>query len=440
MSKLRTTTDPVSSSASDPIDRWLDVFVRLLRLSPAESQRIRDELEDHLRARVDDLMLVGHTEPDAVRTAVTELGETAELARQFQSAAKPRRRLTMLAGSAIVSAGLVVGAVLMTQSGTPSAAGMVVAGGQAADQTTEPVFLHDIVSADGEPDVSFRQVVDGIDDVIDEPLIVHYGSIFPDSLVYTNIELLRPSLPVAGLSLEQGLTVVSNAMPGGYSDPLVIQRSDKAYELARRSFFDRRDAVLIEYDVNHLLRPPTAEAIGPQEFSDTVAALIEPTLWGDRARLGIVGTTLLIHAHPRIHDQVADLLARIEDRYEHQRAELRATELQRSETRRQHLLGEIVRFERSAERLEGELRIARQDLFAARKVLFRVESDMRDREPTVEELVEHAAAQDEIETMTDRVQVLETRSGRLRGTISDYMFEVSSLEALIASEGASGPE
>lgn len=59
----------VMSSARDPIDRWLDVFVRLLRVPKADAKRIRDELEDHLRARVDDLMLIVHAEPEAVRVA-----------------------------------------------------------------------------------------------------------------------------------------------------------------------------------------------------------------------------------------------------------------------------------------------------------------------------------------------------------------------------------
>ena len=63
-----TTSDPVASSRRDPISDWLDVFMRLLELKPSESRAVRDELEDHLRSRVDDLIITGASSATSWRT------------------------------------------------------------------------------------------------------------------------------------------------------------------------------------------------------------------------------------------------------------------------------------------------------------------------------------------------------------------------------------
>ncbi len=86
----------------------------MLSLPPSQRTQVRDELEDHLRSRVDDLLITGQTEARAIRTAIAELGETAQLARHISSANRtPRsfRRFAMnatffvLAGS-ILTAGV----------------------------------------------------------------------------------------------------------------------------------------------------------------------------------------------------------------------------------------------------------------------------------------------------------------------------------------------
>jgi hypothetical protein len=86
----------VASSKRDPVADWLGVFVPMLGLPAKGAAELRDELEDHLRARVDDLMITGSSEAEATRRAVAELGKTAELARTFRSArSEPRRRRLM---------------------------------------------------------------------------------------------------------------------------------------------------------------------------------------------------------------------------------------------------------------------------------------------------------------------------------------------------------
>ncbi|MEL6798149.1 MAG: permease prefix domain 1-containing protein, partial [Planctomycetota bacterium] len=182
--------DPITSSARDPIDRWLDVFVRLLRVPKQDAQRIRDELEDHLRARVDDLMVTGQSEPEAVRLAVAELGETAELARQFQTAAKPHRRRTMLAASTLVSAGLMVSAVMLTQQAVPPSTVQNAGASEESPRDAAAVqsetkrvdldtilFAEDLVARQGEELVRLEDAIALIRATAPQDVIVNYAGI-----------------------------------------------------------------------------------------------------------------------------------------------------------------------------------------------------------------------------------------------------------------------
>lgn len=106
----RTAPADVEPSRRDAVEDWLTLFVRMLGLPASETEAVRDELEDHLRSRVDDLLIVGLTEPEAVRRAVSELGETATLAQGFRNARRRPRKWRMMmhvtlfavAGSALV--------------------------------------------------------------------------------------------------------------------------------------------------------------------------------------------------------------------------------------------------------------------------------------------------------------------------------------------------
>ena len=118
--------DSIEPSRRDAVSDWLDLFVRLLGLPASEATQVRDELEDHLRSRVDDLLITGVSEPEAVRQAVAELGETASLAQGFKQARRnPRRRLAMHAALFIVAgSALVLSSAVVFQQGTklPTAA------------------------------------------------------------------------------------------------------------------------------------------------------------------------------------------------------------------------------------------------------------------------------------------------------------------------------
>lgn len=433
--------DRVTPSASDPIDRWLDVFIRLLRLPKADAQRIRDELEDHLRARVDDLMLTGSAEPEAVRIAVAELGETAELARQFQSASKPPRRLTMLAGSAIVSAGLITGAMLLTQSAPPPAsapAALASAAGQAeAAEAAPPVFESELVAQSGTDYITIADAVHAISTLLEARVIPHYRPMLAEfGGIDADTEITPPS--IKGLTLDQGLDQLSAALELPANDPLVMYPAGESFEIATQSFFDERDAVLIEYDVSGLLTPPQSPAIDPYEFQNTVQSLIEPELWGTRARLGMVSTTMIVNAHPRVHAQVADLLARIETRYGELRAAKQQERRNELETQLVQLVSEIDGYNRRITELTKQLEKASEDRRAARERIYHLdlEANATADEKVVPIQLDRAEAEDELRSTEARISELSTRRNNMEHSLAITKGQIDALQAQLAPLGS----
>ncbi len=103
-------------TSRDAIESWLDVLVSMLNLPPSQRTQVRDELEDHLRSRVDDLLIMGKTEPEAIQTAIHELGETAELAKLISNASRTQttfRRFAMNATFFVLAGSVLTASVSM---------------------------------------------------------------------------------------------------------------------------------------------------------------------------------------------------------------------------------------------------------------------------------------------------------------------------------------
>src|SRR6266446_7021158 len=71
---------------------YLSLLSRFLRLRPAQRDEIADELRDHLEARLDELAARGLSRAEAIRAALDEFGDAAELANHFTRAARTRKR------------------------------------------------------------------------------------------------------------------------------------------------------------------------------------------------------------------------------------------------------------------------------------------------------------------------------------------------------------
>ncbi|MEL7484484.1 MAG: permease prefix domain 1-containing protein [Planctomycetota bacterium] len=364
MTETREKTDPIASSARDPIDRWLDVFVRLLRVPKQDAQRIRDELEDHLRARVDDLMVTGQSEPEAVRLAVAELGETAELARSFAAArTSPRRRLLMQT-TVLAAAGIAIvtgSTALLSVQGVPSSSQPAIAqadaerSAEAQDAVpAEPVFPRDLRAAGGDAGdwITIGMAVELIEEVVGKPIMANYPSIFAHA-GGPNVVMSVDHLRLKGLTLSRGIEVIGSALGLKANDVLVLQPVGDSFELGAQSFFDRRDATLIEYDLSAVLSPPDGPAIEPLKFQNTVTSLIEPTVWGGNARVGMVSRTMLVYAPPRIHSQINDLLKRVDARYTAYRDAERVERRAKLEQQVVDFAAEIIAYETRISEIQG---------------------------------------------------------------------------------------
>ena len=128
----------VEPSSRDAVGRWLDVFVPLTGVRGPAAAELRDELEDHLRARVDDLMITGLSEPEATRRAVAELGETAALARTFRAARGNNRRRLAMHLSVLAVVGSAIGIGVLGFNGATAPNGMSGERPAAIAETTAP--------------------------------------------------------------------------------------------------------------------------------------------------------------------------------------------------------------------------------------------------------------------------------------------------------------
>ncbi len=71
---------------------YLSLLSRFLRLKPGQRAEIADELRAHLEERYEDLVKSGQPREEAIRRALDEFGDAAELASHFTHLAQQRRR------------------------------------------------------------------------------------------------------------------------------------------------------------------------------------------------------------------------------------------------------------------------------------------------------------------------------------------------------------
>ena len=77
---------------SDPdYDAYLSLLTRFLRLSPSQRDEIRRELRAHMEEAIEAQLECGVPRDEAVRRALEDFGDAAELAARFSSIGSRRR-------------------------------------------------------------------------------------------------------------------------------------------------------------------------------------------------------------------------------------------------------------------------------------------------------------------------------------------------------------
>jgi hypothetical protein len=119
---------------------YLSLLSRFLRLSPSQRAEVADELRDHLEERLEELTAQGLTREDAIRVALDEFGEAAELSTHFtQLARKRRRRLIMrlTAGSVFTVSAILLLALFLQPEMPPQNVGARLVAQQAETASDE---------------------------------------------------------------------------------------------------------------------------------------------------------------------------------------------------------------------------------------------------------------------------------------------------------------
>jgi hypothetical protein len=335
--------EPVPGAPTDPVSSWLDVLEKLLDLPVDESRSIREELASHLRERVRDLTLTGMNEGEAVRAAISELGDAAELARRFHRARSPSRRrhvmniiLAATASAALVGGGVAVrsagqsaekerarltqendalkqltGAVLAQDDAAANQALLkdlaprAVESAKGKNEITRGAILSALAGALAAPQPEFvvnceqtdtwQQLFDSIAKGAGKGSFTNFNSLDPLGIVSTQ----QVGLKVGGMKLEDAIRFLNENFPDIPGNGRIDYRvTDSMIEFASEEYFDRRERTTRTYSIDPLVRslldkeaaPPqtlegvrhshvSAEKAVGEDISQLIMEMVETNMW-----------------------------------------------------------------------------------------------------------------------------------------------------------------
>lgn len=303
--------DAVGGGADAVIHDWLAKLE--LVLPPNQRTAAREELGDHLRCRVNDLLLTGQSEAHAAATACEEMGDPAQLAHRFRSAlSAPRRRFMMnLSIFGLSGAAIVAGMVALNPAREPV-----------------PVSVFQTRESAVAPEGYLRATVTTPKDATFQQLLTAVGA--PSKLA---VDPAWSAFEEVGLAADQNLGLEYGGMSveavlADINDHLEPQQrfewrvAGPRLVFAPRTHFDRRERVLATYDIAGIARAREAAAgedgstgQAAQEVCGLITELVEADHWrdngGDLASITRFGDKLFITAPPRMHEQVRWVLSEL---------------------------------------------------------------------------------------------------------------------------------
>lgn len=307
---------PAADESPDSIDTWLAVLVRLLHVPPGQREAIRDEIETHLRERVRDLMIGGIAEHDAIRTAISELGEVADLARRFSLASKLRMRRTVMNVAILGVGALTVGAATMifNGGGQPAPRPSVYESPVQAGKSPQAAAIGDQTLAAAFVEQELRHVLEFIAQAAGLDLVVDHraldgGGIALDEPITLNLSRPRPVAQVLDLLAAQ------------LEHPFAWRAADGMLEVSTSEVFDRRNVVLASFDVQNVVDLIWSTSDGEDDATGRLESLIveyiEPEAWtvngGDLANVSVVGGKMFVKAPARFHGPIEWILGQLEE-------------------------------------------------------------------------------------------------------------------------------
>ncbi len=318
----RDIAEPRSEVRGDSIDAWLAVLVRLLDISTTRRDAIRDEIEAHLRERVRDLMITGTPEHDAVRAAISELGEVADLARRFSHASKSRTRRTIMNAAVLAFGALSVASATVFLGGPQPAPRVAIFNAQPpAAAAYEATILDDRATEVHFEGMSLDEVLRLLAAQSDLDLLVDARSLEAQGI------LMEQEVPL-GLNHARPVSQVLALVSQQFEHPFAWRVHDQILEIATPETFDRREVVLASFDVQSVLDRICEDTGDADEATARLESLvidyIEPNAWdsngGDLASLRIVGGKMFVKAPSRFHPPIEWIIAQLEENAHRQTA------------------------------------------------------------------------------------------------------------------------
>lgn len=307
--------DPV---AHDSVAAWLNVLTGLLRVPERQARAIRDELEAHLRDRIDDLLLAGRSEAEASRAAIAELGEAAALAARFRGVHAWSRRRRIMNISVLVLAGgaAVMSLVAMNQKGQPAAP---FAEYVAAAAPVEPADDLSAVRVTADfRDRRLDEVFEQLGAAAGLPVHVNWssladGELAPDTTVTMNVR---------DMAFERAFGLIAEHVAGESASGPGYRAADGTIWIASRHDIDLAEITLVSYDLTQVVAGIREVGFDERSAGDVVdeikktfMELVEPWGWvdngGDLAMMTSVGHRLFVKAPPRYHEQIRWILGQL---------------------------------------------------------------------------------------------------------------------------------
>jgi hypothetical protein len=302
------------------LEGWLGAVTRLLRLSGPEREAIHDELSGHLQERVHDLMIGGATEEEAIRVALTELGEAADLARRFRHAHRFRfRRIAMnlsCIGLGLTAIGLGVVAV---KSGAPRSEHVRISMFEEFAETQEPEQLGVVLSVAFE-ETPLQEVFEYVSASTGLAIHPHWRELANYGIDHEFMVTMR----IENLPLNRLLDMICAEV--SEDDDLAWRAADEVIEFGLLDTFLRRELTLVSYDISEVVL-----ALGDEfalsyddvtaQITDLIYQLVTPDHWttngGDLAQIHVIGGKMFVQAPVSTHQPIAWILDELAQDAEH---------------------------------------------------------------------------------------------------------------------------
>ncbi|MHA7813779.1 MAG: permease prefix domain 1-containing protein [Phycisphaerales bacterium] len=330
-------------SNRDAIESWLDVLVSMLNLPSSQRTQVRDELEDHLRSRVDDLLIMGKSEPDAIQAAIQELGETAELAKLISSASRTRtpfRRFAMNATFFVLAGSIMTASISMmmptnTSTTIPGVAEAVVVDTAEIKEPLRHSFDHErepvvdvLVSIATAYDLSFK--------FSDSVRKSHSGNM----ILNTQLNTFK-----GDYTLQEAVDAIRTRMHMNYGET-VLALTDNELILMTLEEHKRMQIEIKAYPV-----PSWAITSDEQiQFGMAIEQLLRTKHDLEYTTIQAINGSLVVAAPPEVHSEILEMSEQLRELSEQQRAEKQ----QRQRVMRELKQGQIERLQLEMKQAEGQ--------------------------------------------------------------------------------------